>query len=407
MHCKNCGRLIPNNASYCAKCGSYVGNNINNINNINNNTNRAYTKGNKLPSWTIVLFAQIVFWSIFFLIVFSFKENTYFSKTSYSDYNYNDNYIDEPNISNDDNNNTDSPSSTTSTQRSKYQTSIVYDHVYNNVNISNASEAKKLIEKDSLNQKSTCPDEIKKIEDEIIKKYNITAVNLCEMDVDFARELGNVFEKIYNEFPKAREHLTNLTLWNTKGVNEMGIIAAFMPIFKFATSPSGYPWVIKTHMLLSSRYFLNHDMLLQTTNESSKSGHFPANANEYSPIAHELGHYLSYIAMMKHYGVDSILLIDSSKLTDYYNLINDFSKGDFSLSMIKEAYNNYIKDTGDTIGLDEWRGTISEYALAKDNSGKYIYDETIAEAFHDVYLNGNNAKDASKYIYSVLKSKYN
>ena len=57
------------------------------------------------------------------------------------------------------------------------------------------------------------------------------------------------------------------------------------------------------------------------------------------------------------------------------------------------------------VTLDEWRGTISQYALAKDNSGAYIYDETIAESFHDVYLNGDNAKDASKYIYTVLKSE--
>ena len=57
------------------------------------------------------------------------------------------------------------------------------------------------------------------------------------------------------------------------------------------------------------------------------------------------------------------------------------------------------------MSLDEWRQTISNYALAKNNSGEYIYDETIAESFHDVYLNGDNASDASKYIVSVLKAK--
>ena len=55
--------------------------------------------------------------------------------------------------------------------------------------------------------------------------------------------------------------------------------------------------------------------------------------------------------------------------------------------------------------LDEWRGTISKYALAKNNRGEYIYDETIAESFHDVYLNKNNASDASKYVVEVLKKK--
>ena len=52
-----------------------------------------------------------------------------------------------------------------------------------------------------------------------------------------------------------------------------------------------------------------------------------------------------------------------------------------------------------------FRSNISEYALAKDNEGNYIYDETIAEAFHDIYLNGNNANEESKYIVDVLKEK--
>jgi hypothetical protein len=73
--------------------------------------------------------------------------------------------------------------------------------------------------------------------------------------------------------------------------------------------------------------------------------------------------------------------------------------------MIKTAYNNYKKDTNTTLGFDEWRATISGYAVATDNAGEYLYDETIAEAFHDVYLNGNNAADASKYIVEVLKSE--
>ena len=73
--------------------------------------------------------------------------------------------------------------------------------------------------------------------------------------------------------------------------------------------------------------------------------------------------------------------------------------------MINEAYEKYKKDTNSTMSLDEWRGTISNYALAKNNSGEYIYDETIAESFHDVYLNRDNASTASKYIVSVLKEK--
>ena len=73
--------------------------------------------------------------------------------------------------------------------------------------------------------------------------------------------------------------------------------------------------------------------------------------------------------------------------------------------MITEAYNNFKKEVGTTLNLDDWRATISSYAVAKDNSGNYIYDETVAEAFHDIYLNGDNAAQASKYVVAVLKEK--
>ena len=287
----------------------------------------------------------------------------------------------------------------------KYSTAIIYDNTYSGVNIGSSKDAYALIEKDSVSQKGQCPAEIKKVEEEIISKYGITAVNLCEMDVEFAKELGNVFKKIYDEYPSVRGYITNLSLVNATMSNNY--IAAFMPIFTFASSDtaSTYPWVIKTQVLLNSSYFLNPDKLQSSVTSGSASGHFPKNATIYSPVAHELGHYLSFLAMMKHYDMRSLLLINSGNVEALYKLYDDFAKGDFSLSMIKEAYENYKRDTHENIGFDEWRGTISQYALAKDNNGDYIYDETIAESFHDVYLNGDKASPASKYVVAVLKER--
>ena len=291
------------------------------------------------------------------------------------------------------------------TKKGKYSTAIIYDNTYSGVKISNNKDAFDLIVKDSVSQKNNCPSEIKKVEDEIINNYGITAVNLCEMDVDFARELGNVFKKIYEEYPSVRGYITNLTLVNVSMKDNY--IAAFMPVFNFATSDSlsTYPWVIKTQVLLNTSYFLNKERLQSSVTDGSNSGHFPKNSTIYSPVAHELGHYLSFLAMMKHYELNSILLVDNSNVNSFYQLYDDFGKGNYSLTIINEAFDNYKKDTNTTMTLDEWRGTISNYALAKDNSGNYIYDETIAESFHDVYLNGDNAGDASKYIVSVLKAK--
>ena len=95
-------------------------------------------------------------------------------------------------------------------------------------------------------------------------------------------------------------------------------------------------------------------------------------------------------------------MLEDEKLDAYYNIYRDFKESTFSKKMLDEAYKNYVKDYND-IDFDIWRGKISQYALAKDDSGDYLYDETVAEAFHDVYLNGNQASIPSKYIVDVLK----
>lgn len=372
MYCPKCGDIIEKGETYCNKCGTYLPKNNN----------------KKITLIVTMLVLGIVLLISGFILVYQNNIDTYyFSEDVYSD----------DNVSLD--------SSNTSSKKSKYSTVIVYDNTYSGMEINNDKDAYDLIVKDSVNQKDSCSSEIIDIENNIISKYGITAVNLCEMNVDFARELGNVFKKIYDEYPSVRGYITNLTLVNASMSDNY--IAAFMPAFNFATSDSKstYPWVIKTQVLLNTSYFLNTERLETSVTDGSNSGHFPPNATIYSPIAHELGHYLSFLAMMKSYKLDSILLIDNENLNTFYSLYSDFGEGNYSLTMINEAYEKYRRDTNTKLTLDEWRGTISQYALAKDNSGEYIYDETIAEAFHDVYLNDEGAKDASKYIVSILKEK--
>ena len=415
MFCSKCGDAIEPNEKFCNKCGNPLNvsqsnltnqniavSNQNSLNNYNNyvtqNVNGSYHQSyvntpNKKEEKKMILIGASVGIGVFLVLLLIINFIGGFSKKYYFDINSNEQ------------NNEIVQSSGSATKKGKYSTVIIYDNTYSGVKISKDTDAFALIVKDSVNQKSNCPSNIKKVEDEIISKYGITAVNLCEMDVDFARELGNVFKKIYDEYPSVRGYITNLTLVNASIRDNY--IAAFMPIFNFATSDSTstYPWVIKTQVLLNTSYFLNKEKLELSVLDGSSTGHFPKNSTLYSPVAHELGHYLSFLAMMKYYKLDSILLVDSDNISTFYSLYDDFGKGNYSLTMINEAYEKYKKDTNSTMSLDEWRGMISNYALAKNNSGEYIYDETIAESFHDVYLNGDNASTASKYIVSVLKEK--
>ena len=198
------------------------------------------------------------------------------------------------------------------------------------------------------------------------------------MEPSFAKELEKVFDKIYQDYPKARGYLTNISLKN-ESILRSGVIASFLPIFSFADiNSSDYQLIIKTQMFLSSSYFLNPEKLKSVTMDASTSGHFPKNATIYSPVAHEMGHYLSFIALLNEYKISSILLIDKNHYSSLTEIGIASKEGKFSFSIIEEAYKRYQRDTKNTISLDEWRGKISNYALAKDNGGNYIYDETIA-----------------------------
>lgn len=289
MFCPKCGNHVENGAKYCSRCGNSLSvnpsleqnNEINSSNqysphiipNVNQNGDTiGKINNNKMVFIGVGSGVGLLVVIVLMIALFGVggKSNYYFSSSG----NYNSENDTASIEKKEENNN----------KKGKYQTVIITDNTYNNVKVSNESDAYKLIEKDSVSQKNQCPAEIKKVEDEIIEKYNITAVNLCEMDVEFARELENVFEVIYRDYPNARGHITNLTLMNTNMLSEGGIIAEFMPVFPFATSDtdSSYPWVIKTQILLSSQYFLNKVKLEASTKEGSSLGHFPPNETKYN-----------------------------------------------------------------------------------------------------------------------------
>ena len=404
MFCNKCGDIVEPNEKFCNKCGNPL--NVATNNNVNNQINiqqpmNSYQSNIQQPVNNIDSSLKRKDTKKMFTNGLLFGLGIIMLILLFSNYNKGYYFDNGANVSN----NGNIQESNNLNRKGKYNTVIIYDNVYEGVKIEQKSDADSLISKDSVDQKGNCPTEIKSIEDEIINNYGITAVNLCEMDVNFAKEISKVFKKVYDEYPSVRGFLTNLTLVN--GSMQDSYIAAFMPFFSFATSDSTttYPWIIKTQVLLNTSYFLNKAKLKSAIDMSTKAGHFPKNTTIYSPVAHELGHYLSFLAMMKNYDMNSILLIDGSNIDGLHKLSNDFKNGNFSLSMIKEAYEKYKTDKNSNIGFDEWRGTISKYALAKDSKGEYIYDETIAESFHDVYLNSDNAADASRYVISVLKNK--
>lgn len=288
----------------------------------------------------------------------------------------------------------------------KYRTVVVYDTVYEKQKISGTSDAVALIKKDSNIQKQKCNNtSISNIESRIEKKYSIDAVNLCELDEETLTSIENVLNYIFKEFPSTKGYITNLALVNQEDTT--GYIVAFMPSFAFASSNTltTYPTVKKTQVLFNASYFLNKSYLKSSIKNAAKSGWFVPNANTESLVAHEFGHYLSFLISVKESNMDSILVVKQGKFSTYNKMLSDYTEGKIAQELIKEAYENYKKDTGANISLIDFRSSISEYAVAVDDKGEYIYDETIAEAMDDCYANGENASDASKYIINVVKEK--
>lgn len=281
---------------------------------------------------------------------------------------------------------------------------VVFDRQYfRRGYLESKSDVLKFVQADSSKNKENCPSTLKSLETEMETKYKITAVNLCEMDPALANELKNVTAYVYNNYPAARGYLTNLTLATVS--ENATYMAAYMPMFTFVTSDtiSGYPIGLKSQIILNTKYFLNPAKIDNSVSYGRKSGYFPKNATPSSTVAHEFGHYLSYVAMLNYYKNTEMIYIEPTKSNLMFTIYDDFNDGDFSKKLLEEAYAEYKKNYGSSMSFDQFRASISSYAVAKDERGDYIYDETIAEAFHDWYLNGNNAKPASIMIMSVLQ----
>lgn len=379
MICRRCGKeVFTEDVSFCPYCGYFL------------RDSQVYEQ-NVLPkeqknSHIIIYFMVIILSVVALFLTYALsKEYFFIDEQNNNDvlnekYETKNNVVAEPGV-----------------------TTIVYNNKYYNQSLKSLNDVYSLIEKDSLKQKTSCATAIVNIEKEIISNYGVKAVNLCEMSVSFAYEIRDLIGFIYNNYPNVRYYLTNITLANV--TEESSYIAAFMPIFVFATSPTinNYPMGVKTQIVLNSSYFLNESKFNNTVKYGSNTHFYPKNATKTSTVAHELGHYLSYVALMKYYNVSNLTYVKASDSNILYKVYDDFNEGNFSYLLIQKAYNKYLEQYG-YIDFDSFRGSISNYAITKDSNGKYIYDETIAEAFHDYYLNGRNAAIASILIVEALES---
>ena len=283
-----------------------------------------------------------------------------------------------------------------------YITSIIKtDNNYYNQPIPNIESANEIIENDLSSQSWQCIDNIDnyKIEENLKNKYKIKSISFCDMETEEVRKIEEVFNRFFLIFPSSIGYLDTLTITNDKDKNKF--IAYFQPIHQFVNRNediNNYNKVNKTQILLNSYYFLNKK-------EKIKENFYVKDATLESLIAHELGHYITFVALLKEKNITSITLTTKENEKELEEIISIINNNSFSNDILEKAttkYNTKYNSNLTTLHLSE---TISKYASTKNINGELIKDETIAEAVHDYYLHNDNANNYSKEIIYILKEK--
>ena len=286
-----------------------------------------------------------------------------------------------------------------------YNTTILDNtNQYYNQNIFTLDEAKNIINEDFSSQSWQCSDtiDVSKLETEIENNYEIVNVSFCEISLTEAEKIKKTIDNIYNLFPNIKGYLTNITI--TNALNKNDYVAYFQPIYQFVNSTNNindFNKVNKSQILLNSYYFLNED----TLNKTVKDNWYVNDATYESLIAHEFGHYITYVTLLKEKNIGNTILETKDNKTDIEEIKNIIKSGTYTEELVTSAINNYNYSNNTNLEISGFAELISNYAKQKNSKGNYIYDEIIAEAVHDYYLHGSNSNKASLEIISILKKR--
>lgn len=289
-----------------------------------------------------------------------------------------------------------------------YKISLINtDNQYTGIVVNTNEEAIGLIKEDIIKESWQCRKNINValIEKEISENYHVSSVSLCDVYEEEALKIKNTIDKVYNLFPNIKGYLTNITITNANIKDEY--IAYFEPAYTFVNSNSNieeYNKVNKTQILLNSYYFLNKDIINRGLKNITKDNWYPEGATFESLIAHELGHYITFVSLLKENNIDSITLITKDNYEEYQNIIKVLNNGSYSQQLVDISLNNYNQKYNTNITLEEFSSSISGYASQK-KEGSIIYDEVIAEAVHDYYLHENSSSKSTIEIINTLKER--
>ena len=251
-----------------------------------------------------------------------------------------------------------------------YKVSIMNtNNKYTNIAINTKEEAINLIKQDITKQSWKCKRNINVslIEKEISENYNIPSVSLCDVDEDVSNKIKEVISTTYQLFPNIKGYLTNITITNAPSNEDY--IAYFNP----------------------TNTFVNNNLDIN-------------DASYESLIAHELGHYITFVTLLKQNNIGNITLVTKDNINNYQNILNILKEGVYSKELVKDAIESYNKKNNTNISPEDFTKNISGYASQKVKES-VNYDEVIAEAVHDYYLHRDLSSTSSLEIINILKER--
>lgn len=276
---------------------------------------------------------------------------------------------------------------------------IDYESVFDAF-VSSKEEARRAIVEYGINQRSKYSNpSVREIELSMEKEFDILAVNLGEIDVETAKEIQAAFTYMYQKYPILKGSLTNLSLGNFKNSSNGKLALTDSRIFIINGEYGAYPQVVKDEIILGANKFLKRNNLLKTCEDMSETGYWPKNSNITSIVVHELGHQLLAVYTKERYGLYEGYYITEKSKEAYNSYLTDSLSSNQTIAkeVMNMAYNNW-KANHPGCDYETFCQSISKYAVGEQDDGGISYTETFAEAIADVYLNGENASEASREI---------
>lgn len=380
MKCIHCKSEIEQDDNFCFKCGYFTAKGYEYLKDNNNRKKIEQGSSNKQRNRLSTLILLFFLGTILFFGFYIIRGDNLFKPILYLKKQIN-NYFYGYNTSN-----------------------IKNDNKYEKQIINNYNEAINFIKKDFSTQTWECYTslEVKKIEEELEKKYSIPSVVFCDMSYDKVLIIKKEIDEFYKLF-NINLPLTNITYTNLDNKNNVAFFQAMYQFVNINEPINKYNKVNKTQILLNSYYFndKNNNNLIDIVGNNF----YVQDATLETTFVHELGHALSFSLLLKEHKIDNITLITKENEKTINNIIKEFNDGIFSNNLVNNALLSYNKKYKSNLKIEEFANNISRYAGSLDKNNQIISDEVIAEAIHDYYLHQNNMKKESKEIINQIKIK--